>query len=117
MGQWMVGRWEDLGKTSVCTRSAPKPPMPHTRQGLKTRIQPTLTFVCLGLLVAELHDLVVALAQRLHAQAVPGVLVVQLLRYNWRYSVRAGVGGGFINAPAGCSSTQRLCQTPLPRWY
>mmetsp|Transcript_30277 Transcript_30277/g.77203 ORF Transcript_30277/g.77203 Transcript_30277/m.77203 type:complete len:1034 (-) Transcript_30277:1092-4193(-) len=34
----------------------------------------------LGLLVRELHDLVVALAQRLHAQLVPRVLVVQLLR-------------------------------------
>lgn len=42
--------------------------------------QGVLTLVVLGLLVGELDDLVVALAQRLNAQAVPCVLVVQLLR-------------------------------------
>ena len=34
----------------------------------------------LGLLVAELHNLVVALPQSLYAQAMPGVLVINLLQ-------------------------------------
>ena len=34
----------------------------------------------LGLLVAELHYLVVALPQSFYAQAVPGVLVINLLQ-------------------------------------
>ena len=34
----------------------------------------------LGLLVAELHNLVVALPQSLYAQPMPGVLVINLLQ-------------------------------------
>jgi hypothetical protein len=45
----------------------------------------------LGLLVAELHDVEVALPQRLHAQPVPGVLVVQ--RLGSLGGVGVGVGG------------------------
>ena len=40
-----------------------------------------------GLLVAELHDLVVALPQGLHAEPVPGVLVIQVLRRTYIRSV------------------------------
>lgn len=35
----------------------------------------------LGLLVAELHDLVVALPQSLYAQPMPGVFVINLLQH------------------------------------
>ncbi len=43
------------------------------------QVQEAQALKVLGLLVAVLHDLVVALAQRLHTQPVPGFLVVQLL--------------------------------------
>lgn len=44
-------------------------------------IQERQALKVLGLLVAELHNLVVALSQSLDTQPVPGVLVVKLLHY------------------------------------
>lgn len=43
------------------------------------KVQERETLKVLGLLVAELHNLMVALPQRLYAQPVPGVLVINLL--------------------------------------
>mmetsp|Transcript_29522 Transcript_29522/g.56731 ORF Transcript_29522/g.56731 Transcript_29522/m.56731 type:complete len:303 (-) Transcript_29522:1577-2485(-) len=48
------------------------------------QIQKAETLKVLRLLVRELHNLVVALAQRLHPQAVPSLLLVNLLRRGQR---------------------------------
>ena len=43
-------------------------------------VQKGQALIVLGLLVAELHNLVIALLQSLHTQSVPCVLVIQLLQ-------------------------------------